>query len=126
MISHNRVFSIRGDYDGSVIGTIVTEYASARKNVSIEDSKIVAGSSLDYIIEQCNIPNTCVKVTKITEVSYNYDEKEVILKPIYEYNFDTKDWDLENRIGADKLTKLLKLGLVSDDIDVLEGLGLIK
>ena len=55
-------------------------------------------------------------MTFITEVSYNFEERRVELTPIYEYDFEIKDFVKLNNIDKSKVRTMYRRGIQPEEL----------
>ena len=108
---HSTIFTIHGGTVWNVINRIVTKYLMAMPSIGIDVVERIIGSGLDYVFVQDSIPEIGRKVTSLNEIYYDFDEKRVVSKVIFRYDFEKKDWVWEGKLGADKVDKMLRRGI---------------
>lgn len=108
---HSTLFTIHGGTVWNVINRIVTKYLMAMPSIGIDVVERIIGSGLDYVFIQDHIPGIGRKVTSLNEIYYDFDEKRVISKVIFRYDFEERDWVWEGKLGADKVDKMLRRGV---------------
>jgi pilus assembly protein CpaF len=108
---HSTIFTIHGGTTTNVINRIATKYLMQMPSLSIDIVERIVGSALDYVFVQDNIPGIGRKITSLTEISYDFDERRVKMRPIFEFNFATKEWDFKNHLDDSKINKMLRRGI---------------
>lgn len=113
---HSTITTMHGGNPWNIINRLVTKYLMAMPSLGIDVVERIIGSSLDYIAIQDNIPGIGRRCTSITEVTYNFQTRRVDLKTIYRYDFEKKDFVMENKISRDKADTMLRRGVQWEDI----------
>lgn len=113
---HSTIFTMHGGEPINIINRLVTKYLMAMPSLGIEVVERIIGSAIDYICIQDAIPGTGRKMTFITEVSYDFEERRVVLKPIYEYDFEIKDFVKLNNIDKTKVKTMYRRGIQPEEL----------
>lgn len=108
---HSTIFTMHGGNPWNIMNRIVTKYFMAMPNLGIEIVERIIGSGVDYVFIQDNIPGIGHKITSLSEVNYDFDEKTIKLKTIFRFDFETETWVWEGLLGADKTDKMLRRGI---------------
>lgn len=108
---HSTIMSMHGGKPWNVVNRLITKYMTAMDNIGIDVVERIIGSSLDYIYIQANIPNIGRRITGVTEVSYDYSKKQIVLKPIFEYNAHTDSWEFKNTMCPNKAALMVERGV---------------
>ena len=108
---HSTAFSMHGGIPMNIVNRLVTKYLQAMPSLGIEVVERIVGCSIDYIAIQDNIPGIGRKCSMIHEVEYDFDKRTVKLTPIFEFDFEVKDFLLKNRIGPEKASKMMRRGV---------------
>lgn len=108
---HSTMFTAHADSAVNLVNRMVTKYMMAMPNLSVDVVERLIGSAIDYVIIQDDIPGIGRKITSLTEVSYNFDERRVEYKPIYRFNFETNDFEQLNKLSPEKADKMLRRGV---------------
>lgn len=114
---HSTIFTMHGGNAWNIINRLVTKYLMAMPSLGIDVVERIIGSSLDYICIQDNIPGIGRKLTSITEVNYNFHTRRIDLKPIFRFDFKTKDFVLENKISREKADTLMRRGVTWEELE---------
>lgn len=113
---HSTIFTMHGGEPWNIINRLVTKYITAMPSLGVDVVERIIGSGVDYIFIQDNIPGIGRKVTKLTEVSYDFKTKRVKLKPICVFDFATRTWIWQNKIAPEKIDKMLRRGISLEDL----------
>lgn len=108
---HSTAFSMHGGIPMNIVNRLVTKYLQAMPSLGIEVVERIVGCSIDYIAIQDNIPGIGRKCSMIHEVEYDFDKRTVHLTPIFEFDFDYRDFVLKNRISPEKANKMMRRGV---------------
>ncbi|ADO59539.1 CpaF family protein [Paenibacillus polymyxa] len=114
---HSTIFTMHGGNPWNIINRLVTKYLMAMPSLGIDVVERIIGSSLDYIAIQDNIPGTGRKCTSLSEVTYNFETRRIELKPIYKYDFRTKEFKFENKISREKADMMMSRGVAWDQLE---------
>lgn len=114
---HSTLTTMHGETWMNCINRTITKYMTAMPSLGVEVVERIIGSALDYVIIQADIPGVGRKIKNITEISYDFEQRKIVGKTIYEYNFDTNDWDRKGEVSEDKLQKMRGRGVTLDDIN---------
>ena len=113
---HSTIFTMHGGEPINIVNRLVTKYLTAMPSLGIEVVERIIGSAIDYICIQDAIPGTGRRMTFITEVSYNFEERRVELTPIYEYDFEIKDFVKLNNIDKSKVRTMYRRGIQPEEL----------
>lgn len=108
---HSTIFTMHGGEPWNIINRLVTKYLTKMPSLGVDVVERIIGSAVDYIFIQDHIPSIGRKITSLHEVSYNFEEKRVQMKPICTFNFLTGEWDWRNKLGKNKVSKMLRRGI---------------
>lgn len=108
---HSTIFTMHAGKPMDAIDRLVDKFLMAIPNISSEVAERKVANSVDYVAIQDDIYGIGRKVTSITEVSYDFDSKRVVLKPIMKYNFITNDFDFVNKISEAKAETMMRRGV---------------
>lgn len=108
---HSTIFTAHADSAVNLVNRMVTKYMMGMPNLSVDVVERLIGMAIDYVIIQDDIPGIGRKITSLTEVSYNFDERRVEYKPIYRFNFETNDFEQLNKLSPEKADKMLRRGV---------------
>ena len=108
---HSTIFTMHGGVPINIINRLVTKYLMAMPTLSIDVVERIIGSAVDYIFIQDNIPGIGRKITTLTEVNYNFETRRVELIDICTFDFETETWIWHNKLGKDKIDKMLRRGI---------------
>lgn len=114
---HSVLTTMHGETWINVVNRTITKYLMAMPSLSVEIAERIIGSALDYVVIQSDIPGVGRKIKSITEISYDFENKKIVGKPIFEYDFDTNDWNRLNDVSDDKLLKMRGRGVTVEDIN---------
>lgn len=113
---HSTAFTMHGGVPMNIVNRLVTKYLQAMPSLGIEVVERIIGCSIDYIAIQDNIPGIGRKISMVHEVEYDFDRRTVELTPIFEFDFEVRDFMLVNRISKDKANKMMRRGVDQDYI----------
>lgn len=108
---HSTITTMHGGNPWNIVNRLVTKYLMAMPSLGIDVVERIIGSSLDYICIQDNIPGIGRKCTSITEVSYNFKERRVELKPIWKFDFQKMDFVCVGKISMEKAETMMRRGI---------------
>lgn len=108
---HSTIFTAHADSAVNLVNRMVTKYMMGMPNLSVDVVERLIGMAIDYVIIQDDIPGIGRKVTSLTEVTYDFNERRVKYKPIYRYNFETNDFEQLNKLSPEKADKMLRRGV---------------
>lgn len=128
---HSTIFTMHGGNAWNIVNRLITKYLQSMPTLGIDVVERIIGASVDYICVQDNIPGIGRKLTTITEVSYDFEEKHIVLTPICRYDFEERDFVWEGRIHREKAEKMLRSGVpleevrawMNKEIDEIKALG---
>lgn len=113
---HSTIFTMHGGEPINIINRLVTKYLMAMPNLGIDVVERIIGSAVDYIAIQDDIPKIGRRISIISEVSYDFEKRRVMLKPIWEFDFKTKAYKMVNKISPTKAKTMMRRGLDYEDI----------
>lgn len=105
------IFTMHGDTPWNIVNRLVTKYLTAMPSLGYEIVERIIGSSVDYIFMQDHIPNIGRKISSISEISYDFIKRTIVIKPIFRYDFEINDFVLEGKIAKEKANKMLRRGV---------------
>lgn len=114
---HSTIFTMHGGEPINIVNRLVTKYLTAMPSLGIDVVERIIGSAVDYIAIQDDIPGIGRRVSVVAEVSYDFDSGRVDLKPIYEFDFDTYEYKMVNKISPDKAKRMLRRGVKKEQIN---------
>lgn len=122
---HSTIFTMHGGTPWNIIDRLVNKYLLVMPSLSIEVIERIIGSSVDYVIVQDDIPGIGRRVSSISELSYDFANRQVRVVPIMSFDFETEDFVFINKLSPEKGTKMMRRGipvnvireLVRDDED---------
>ena len=113
---HSTIFSMHSGTPIDAINRLVTKYLMQMPSLGVDVVERIIGSAVDYIAIQDDIPGIGRRITSVTEVTYNYEERRVNLKTIWRYNFHKQDFERVNDISLEKAEKMLRKGIKIDEL----------
>lgn len=113
---HSTLTTMHGFTWVNICNRAITKYMMAMPSLGVQAVSRIVGSAIDYVITQSDIPGIGRKITTITEISYDFDKDQIVGKSIYEYNYDTNDWDRFEEVGEEKLKKMRSRGVTTEEI----------
>lgn len=114
---HSTITTMHGGNPWNIINRLVTKYLMQMPSLSIDVVERIIGSSLDYICIQDNIPGVGRKCTSIHEVSYDFHDRKVVLKPIVEFDFKTNSFVFKNKISMEKAQTMMRRGIKWEELE---------
>lgn len=114
---HSTILTMHGATPWDIVNRFVTKYLTAMPSLGIEVVERIIGSSCDYVCIQDNIPGIGRRVTSISEISYDFEKRNVSIKCICRYDFKIKDFVWEGKISRDKADKMLRRGIPLDELE---------
>lgn len=116
---HSTIFSMHAGTPVDVVDRLITKYMMAMPSLGVDVVERMIGSSLEFIAIQDDIPGIGRRCTSLTEVTFNYDTKRVVLTPIVKFNFETQSFDYLNMISSERIEKLMRRGITQTQLDKL-------
>lgn len=114
---HSTIFTMHAGTSINAINRLVTKYLMAMPTLGTDVVERIVGSAVDYIFIQDNIPGIGRKVTKLDEISYDFETSRVSVRNIFEFDFMTKDWKWNTRtLGDLQADKMLRRGVPLEKI----------
>lgn len=113
---HSTSFTMHGNESINIINRLVTKYLTAMPALGIEVVERIIGSAIDYICVQDAIPGKGRKVTSITEVTYDYNTRRVVLKPVYEYSVEEGKFIKLANIDESKIKTMYRRGIEPEEV----------
>ncbi|MBG9694153.1 hypothetical protein ABD91_25805 [Lysinibacillus sphaericus] len=113
---HSTWMSMHGGNSWNIFNRLVTKYLMGMPSLSVPVIERIIGSSLDYVAIQDNIPDIGRRISMIDEVSYNFDENKIIIRPIIRFNLITQEFEWVNKISREKAMNMLRRGVKWDEI----------
>lgn len=113
---HSTIFTMHGGNVWNVMNRIVTKYLMSMPSLGIDVVERIIGSGIDYVFIQDNIPGIGRKVTTLTEIFYNFENKRVEAKVICRYDFIKNTWVWEGKLGKEKVDKMLRRGIAINEL----------
>jgi pilus assembly protein CpaF len=114
---HSTIFTMHGGTPWNIVNRLVTKYLMAMPSLGIDVVERIIGCSVDYICLQDNIPGIGFKLTSITEVSYDFITKRIVMKPIFRYDFAKKDFVFEGKISREKADTMMRRGIAWEQLE---------
>lgn len=108
---HSTIFTMHAGKPINAVNRLVTKYLMMMPSLGMDVVERIIGSAVDFIAIQDAIPNVGRKVSVITEVSFDDDNKRIILNNLMEYDFELSDWKWVRRIDKDKCRNLMRRGV---------------
>lgn len=116
---HSTILSMHSGTPIDAVNRLVTKYLMQMPSLGVDVVERIIGSALDYILIQDDIPGIGRKLTSITEVTYDYDSRRVSLKPIMKFDFKTNNFEIVNKLSAEKGEKMLRKGITYSQLETL-------
>lgn len=113
---HSTLLTIHGGTTWNVINRIETKYLMAMPSLGIDVVERIIGSGIDYVFIQDNIPGVGRKITSLDEISFDFNKKTVASKTIFRYDFIKKTWVWENQLGKEKIDKMFRRGITTEEL----------
>lgn len=113
---HSTLFTMHAGKPMDAVDRLVDKFLVAIPNISAEVAERKVANSVDFVAIQDDVRGLGRKVTSITEVGYDIDEKRLTLKPIMKFNFITKEFDFVNKISEAKAETMMRRGVSLDDL----------
>lgn len=113
---HSTLFSMHGGVSMNIINRLINKYLMQMPSLSVEVVERIIGSSLDYIAIQDDIPGIGRRVTSINEISYDYRNRHLVLIRIMEYDFETGEFKMINKISPEKGRNMMRRGVPSKKV----------
>ena len=108
---HSTIFSMHGGNVWNVINRLVTKYLMQMPSLSMEVVERIIGSAVNFVCIQDDVPHIGRRLTSIHQISYDFNNKVVVAKPIIRYNFETNDWDWLNTVDDDIMNIMTRRGV---------------
>ena len=119
---HSTIFTMHGGEPINIINRLVTKYLTAMPSLGIDVVERIIGAAVDYVCIQDAIPNIGRKMTILAEVTYDFKTRRVDLKPIFKFDFVTKDFIWVNPINEQKAEVMMRRGIKYEQLQKwLEG-----
>ncbi|MDF2879505.1 MAG: secretion system protein [Clostridiaceae bacterium] len=113
---HSTLFTMHGGNVWNVLNRLTTKYLMAIPSLGIDVVERIIGEAIDYIGIQDNIPGIGRKLSSLTEISYDFEKRRIVVKPIIEYDFEKQDFVWLNKISKEKATKMLRSGVPLEEL----------
>lgn len=113
---HSTIFTMHGGQPINIVNRLVTKYLMAMPALGIDVVERIIGSAIDYIAIQDDIPGIGRRVSVIAEVGFDEEKGRVSLKPIFEFDFETEQYKMVNKMHPEKAKLMLRRGVKRDDI----------
>lgn len=114
---HSTIFTMHGGNPWNIINRIVTKYLMAMPSLGMEVVERIIGSSLDYIFIQDNIPGVGRKITSISEVSYDFEQRRMVVRDIAKFNRKTMKFDILGGISDEKADTMFRRGVTQEELE---------
>lgn len=108
---HSTIFTMHGGTPWNIMNRLANKYLQAMPSLTVDVVERILGTAVDYIFIQDHIPNIGRKITSISEISYDFEERTIVIKPICRYDFRIKDFIWEGKISQEKADKMLRRGI---------------
>lgn len=108
---HSTLFTMHAGKPMDAIDRLVDKFLIAIPNISTEVAERKVANSVDFVAIQDDIRGIGRKVTSITEVGYDVENKKLVLKTIMKFNFVTKEFDFVNKISEAKAETMMRRGV---------------
>lgn len=113
---HSTIFTMHGGNPWNIINRLVTKYLMAMPSLGIDVVERIIGSAVDYICIQDNIPGIGRKLSSISEISYDFPSKRVVVTTICQYDFIKRDFEWKHGISKEKVDKMLRRGVPMEEL----------
>lgn len=113
---HSTIFTAHAGTPVNLVNRIVTKYLQSMPSLGIDVVERIIGSAIDYVVIQDDIPGIGRKVTSVTEISYDFEQRRVQFQPIFRFNFQTHTFDHVNKISPEKADKMLRRGIPLNEL----------
>lgn len=113
---HSTIFTMHAGRPINAVNRLVTKYLMMMPSLGVDVVERIIGSAVDFIAIQDNIPGVGRKVSVITEVEFDDEEKRIKLRNLMEFNFAIDDWEWKCRIAPEKCRNLMRRGVSKDRV----------
>lgn len=113
---HSTLFTMHAGKPMDAVDRLVDKFLVAIPNISAEVAERKVANSVDFVAIQDDVRGVGRRVTSITEVGYNPEDKRLVLKPIMKYNFVTHEFDFVNKISEAKAETMIRRGVKIDEL----------
>lgn len=113
---HSTIFTMHAGKPINAVNRLVTKYLMMMPSLGVDVVERIIGSAVDFIAIQDHIPDVGRKVSIITQVRFDDDEKRIVLDDLLKYDFDLDDWIWLRRIDDDKCRNLMRRGVKKDRV----------
>lgn len=113
---HSTLFSMHGGTPFNIVNRLVNKYLMQMPSLSIDVVERIIGSSVDYIAIQDDIPGIGRRVSSLSELMYDFDEKRVKVIPIYEFDFESNTFVQVNKLSPEKATLMMRRGIPIEEV----------
>ena len=113
---HSTLFTMHAGKPMDAVDRLVDKFLVAIPNISAEVAERKVANSVDFVAIQDDVRGVGRRVTSITEVGYDPENKRLVLKPIMRYNFITHQFDFVNKISEAKAETMIRRGVKLDDL----------
>lgn len=101
----------------NIINRLVTKYLTAMPSLGIDVVERIIGSAVDYVCIQDAIPGIGRKMTILSEITYDFKTQRVDMKPIFKFDFATKDFKWLNPISEAKAEVMMRRGIKIEQLE---------
>lgn len=110
---HSTIFTMHAGHSYNAINRLVTKYLMAMPSLGTDVVERIVGSAIDYIFIQDNIPGIGRKISRLDEITYDFENKRAKVRNIFEFDFEKKDWVWNNDgwLDEEKISKMLRRGV---------------
>lgn len=120
---HSTIFTMHAGKPINAINRLVTKYLMMMPSLGVDVVERIIGSAVDFIAVQDHIPDVGRKVSIITQVKFDDEEKRIKLEDLLKYDFDKDDWVWLKRIDDDKCRNLMRRGVKKERVALWRDTG---
>jgi pilus assembly protein CpaF len=114
---HSTIFTMHGGTVWNIVNRLVTKYMTEMPSLGVDIVERIIGSAVDYICVQDDVPGIGRKITSIHEISYSFEERRVIAKEIFRFDFGTQDFIFLEKLSPEKADKMLRRGIPKERLN---------
>lgn len=114
---HSTIFTMHGGTPANVVNRFVTKYAMGMPSLSSEIVERIIGNSIDYVGIQANIPGIGRRCISYSEISYNWEQKRIVIKPIVKFDIRTQEFKWVGKISMEKADHMMQRGVPWKDLE---------
>jgi len=108
---HSTIFTMHGGKAENIINRLNSKYLMGMPSIGSEVADRIIGAAIDFIFIQSHVPQYGRIISSVVEISYNFSQKGIVLRPIFRYDYDLKEHVLLARLSDEKIDKLIERGI---------------